>query len=357
MGVGTGAEDAHAVAFAEVEGEMVGVALIEDVGAVAGGTGEDDGGGGSGASADVDGVTDGFVHGFRETAELAAIEIDPTNGVLLGLTGDEDDFGFNDAGFGDEVAAGFDHDVRERGTEVAAEGLGDGVAVSLGGGDGGGVLGRKATTEVEGGEMDAGGAEAAEEEGGEGDGVLPGVRIGLLGADVEGEAVGDEAEGGGGAEELEGHFRVAAELAGERPFGSAAGSEETGGNACAGGVAGDFFEFGGAIDGEHVDAGGVGFGDGGGFLDGVAEGEAGSGDAELEALTDFGGTGDIETGPGGGEGVDDFGHGVGLHGVVDMGEGEGAGEFTVFPFDHGKVDGEEGRRQVSRRARLREDLR
>lgn len=159
---------------------------------------------------------------------------------------------------------------------------------------------------------------------------------------MEGEAVGSEAEGGGGAEELEGHFGIAAELAGEGPFGSAAGGEEAGGDAGAWGMAGDFFEFGGAIEGEHVDAGGVSFSDGGGFLDGVAEGKAGGGDAELEALGDFGGAGDVEAGSDGGEGVDDFGHGVGLHGVVDVGEGEGAGEFVILAVDDGEVDGEQG---------------
>ena len=58
---------------------------------------------------------------------------------------------------------------------------------------------------------------------------------------MEGEAEGGKAEGGSGAEELEGHFRVTAELAGERPLGSAAGGEEAGGDTGAGGVAGDFF--------------------------------------------------------------------------------------------------------------------
>ena len=90
----------------------------------------------------------------------------------------------------------------------------------------------------------------------------------------------------------------------------------------------------------------MGFGDGGRFLDGVAEGEAGGGDPHFEALTDFGGAGDVEAGTGGGEGVDDFGHGIGLHGVVDVGEGEGAGEFVVFAFDHGEVHGEEGSGEV-----------
>ena len=180
MGVGSGAEDAEAVAFVKVEGEVIGVAFIEDVGAVAGGSGDDDGGGGSGAAVGVDGVADGFVHGFGESAEFAAVEVDPAEVVVLGLAGDEDDFGFDDAGFGDEVAAGFDHDVGERGTEVAAKGLGDGVAVGLGGGNGGGVLSGEAAAEVESVETDVLGLEAAEEMSGHGDGVFPGIGIGLL---------------------------------------------------------------------------------------------------------------------------------------------------------------------------------
>ena len=90
----------------------------------------------------------------------------------------------------------------------------------------------------------------------------------------------------------------------------------------AGGVRGDLPELLLGVGGELLHAHGVGMGDVGGALDGVAEGDAVGGDAEAEAEVDLAARGAVEAPAQLGQRRHDLGRGVRLDRVVDRGVAE-----------------------------------
>ena len=84
--------------------------------------------------------------------------------------------------------------------------------------------------------------------------------------------------------------------------------------------------------------GGVGVGDVGGALDGVAEGDAVAGHAEAEAEVDLAARGAVEPPAELGQRRHDLGRRVGLHGVVDRGVAEARRERAVLGAQHLEVE-------------------
>ncbi len=103
---------------------------------------------------------------------------------------------------------------------------------------------------------------------------VPHARVALLRADMEREAVGDEAERMGALEHARRHLRRAAELARQRPFRARAVAQDPAEHLRAGRGARDLFDLGLAIDGEEADAERVGARDVLLLLDRVAEADA-----------------------------------------------------------------------------------
>ncbi len=104
--------------------------------------------------------------------------------------------------------------------------------------------------------------------------LVPGLRAALLRADVEGHAAGFEPRPVGVLQHLDGHLRVAAELARQRPFGAGAVEQEAAEHLGAGRRARDLVDLGLAVDGIEPHAELVGPRDVALLLDGVAERDA-----------------------------------------------------------------------------------
>jgi hypothetical protein len=104
--------------------------------------------------------------------------------------------------------------------------------------------------------------------------LVPLLEVGLLAADMEGDAEGIEPPLLGLAQEVLGHLRRAAELLAERPFGAAAIDQNAAEHPRARRHAGELLQLGLAVEGEQAHALLVGPGDVLFLLDGVAEGDA-----------------------------------------------------------------------------------
>ena len=142
------------------------------------------------------------------------------------------------------------------------------------------------------------------------------------------------------------HFRLASELARQRPFGAVALDQETAIDPGAGRGVGDLFEFRVAVEGEHAHAQGIGARDIRFFLDGIAEGDAGRRDAVTKAEIDFGQAGHVEVGAKQGQSSHDLVGRVRLDGIEDIGQRERPGQRHVVMLDDIDIDHQAGVGQV-----------
>ncbi len=160
---------------------------------------------------------------------------------------------------------------------------------------------------------------------------------------MEGNAVGLQAQLAGQDQQVHGHVGLAAELARQRPVcGSRALGENTHVDLGAGSGLGDVAQVGFGVGGEQAHALLVEVADVLGFLDGVAVADALRTDAGLHHLVQFVDRGDIEVRTLVAQQLGDFGSGIGLHRVVDPGEGEAVGQLVVGIGDGLLVDDHEG---------------
>src|SRR6478672_5450282 len=222
-GVGAGRLEADDVALGEVEREVHGSHLVEHVGAVAGRPREDTGSGRAAVGAGLDAVADRLLEGLDQTGEDAGVEVDPP------------------------AVAAFDHahHGRHEGAGVADHGppgLGDGPRSVFAEGlpqlvlDDGAVCGERRdvalvprgepAAEVEQPRGEPVGAYRLEHGGSGGDRAAPGVRVALLGADVEAHAGRVQAERDGEPEDVHGLADRTAVLAGQWPVGAVAGGDQ-----------------------------------------------------------------------------------------------------------------------------------
>ena len=144
------------------------------------------------------------------------------------------------------------------------------------------------------GSVDAALAAFAEDGRRRGERPVPGVRVALLRADMERDAVGVEAEPMGVLEHVDRHRGLAAELARQRPFGAVAVEQDAAEDARAGRGAGDLLDLLHAVDGEQAHAALIGARDVALLLDGVAEGDAVRLGAGGEHHLDLGDRGGVE---------------------------------------------------------------
>ena len=111
---------------------------------------------------------------------------------------------------------------------------------------------------------------------------------------MEGHAIGDEAEAMGVLEHARRHFRRAAELARQRPFGAGAVAQDAAEHFRARRGARDLLDLGFAVDGEEAHAKRIGAGDVALLLDRIAEGDAVGRRAGGERLLDLDDRGRVE---------------------------------------------------------------
>ena len=148
--------------------------------------------------------------------------------------------------------------------------------------------------------------------------LVPLLEVGLLAADMEGDAVGIEPPLLGLAQQVLGHLRRAAELLAERPLGAAAIDQHAAEHARARRHAGELLQLRLAVEGEQAHALLVGPGDVLLLLDGVAEGDAVDRDAGRLHELDLAAGGGVELRAGGRQARQDLRRRVGLHGVEDV---------------------------------------
>src|SRR5262249_29512090 len=153
-----------------------------------------------------------LIDGLGETVEFADVEIDPAYLVLRAALGDQHDLGLDHAGIADQAAAGLDDGFRNRVAEVAAQGAEDRLAVALELRRLAQILRREAAAEVDHVERDAALRTGAEDRRRRGERTIPRLDIVLLRADMERDAVRDEAVPVRELEDVGRVIRLAAEL-------------------------------------------------------------------------------------------------------------------------------------------------
>src|SRR5262249_33986608 len=168
--------------------------------------------------------------------------------------------------------------------------------------------------------------------------LVPLLEVGLLAADMEGDAVGIEPPLLGLAQQVLGHLGRTAELLAERPFGAAAIDQHAAEYARAGSGAGELVQFGFAVEGKQPPPPLVGPGDVLLLLDGVAEGNAVEGHAGGLHQLDLAAACGVELGTEPRQARQDLRRRVGLHGVEDMRRRQKLAHAPVVVLDHVEVD-------------------
>src|SRR5208282_3578180 len=121
-------------------------------------------------------------------------------------------------GVADHAAAWLDDRLRDAVAEMATQRAKNRLAVGSDARDVLEIAGREAAAEIDHLELDAALGEIAEDRGGDPERPVPHARVALLRADVERQAVRNEAERLGAFEHARRHLRRAAELARQRPI-------------------------------------------------------------------------------------------------------------------------------------------
>src|SRR6476646_8482651 len=224
--IGPGAFDQQLVDDLERHRKRIRALLVQHVGAVAGRAGEHARGHVRAVMRGADGVTDRLVHGLGQTAELADVQVHPAHLVLVALLRDEHDLGFDDAGVAHHAATRLDDGLRNLVAEVLAQRAEDRAAVGHDRRHVLQVLGRETPAHVDHGQVDAALGAVAEYLRGHRQRTVPRLHLALLRADMEGDDARLQAQALGDVEHLDSHFRVAAELARQRPFGAGAVIED-----------------------------------------------------------------------------------------------------------------------------------
>ena len=168
--------------------------------------------------------------------------------------------------------------------------------------------------------------------------LVPLLEVGLLAADMEGDAVGVEPPLLGLAQQVLGHLRRAAELLAERPLGAAAIDQHAAEHARARRDAAELLQLGLAVEGEQAHALLVGPGDVLFLLDGVAEGDAVHRNAGGLDELDLAAARGVELRARGRQARQDLRGRVGLHGVEDVGRRQELAHAPEVVLDHVEVD-------------------
>src|SRR5580658_6232587 len=209
--VGTGPFDQHFVADLKAYRQRVRHLFVEHVGRIAGRSCKH-------AWAELaiarssDGIADRLVYGFGKAAEFADVEIDPAHVVVLALLRDEHDLGLDRTGIADQPAARLDNSLWDAVAEMAPQRAEDRRAVGFHRRHVLEVLGRKTAAQVDHRQRHAALAAFAEYSRRGCERPVPGMRVTLLGADVERDAVSFETKLMGMLEHVGRHGRLAAEL-------------------------------------------------------------------------------------------------------------------------------------------------
>jgi hypothetical protein len=164
----------------------------------------------------------------------------------------------------------------------------------------------------------------------------------LLGADVEGNAVGDEAEPVRQLQNVGGVVRFTAELARQRPFRARSVAVDAADDAGARRRAGDLLDLGFAVGRVQRHPEPKGGRDLGLFLDGIAVRDALRQGAGGEHRLRLAHRGDIEAGAELDQQLEDVGRRIGLHGVEHLAVGQRLGEGQIVLAHDVEVDHEAG---------------
>src|SRR5205823_10072088 len=199
-----------------------------------------------------DGIANRLVHRLGEPAELADIEIDPPHIVLVALLRDQNDLRLDDAGVADHAAARLDDGLRDLVAEVLAQRAEDRPAVLHDRRHVLEVLGRESAAHVDHRQVDAALGAVTEYGRGHCQCAVPRLHLALLRADMERDAARLQAKALGEVERFDRHFRIAAELARQRPFGARAIIEYAAEYLGAGGGARYLLDLCGAIDSKQA---------------------------------------------------------------------------------------------------------
>ena len=207
------------------------------------------------------------------------------------------------------------------------------------------VLGRETAAQIDHRQRHAALAAVAEHRGRRGERPVPGMRVALLRADVERDAVSLKAQSVRVLEHVDRHGRLAAELARQRPFRPDAVEEDAAEHPAARRGAGDLLDLGLAIDREQAHAERVGARDVALLLDGVAVGDAVGGGAGREHHLDLGDRGGVEAGAEAGKQRQHLRRRVRLHGVEHARVGQRLGEAAIVFAHDVEIDDEAGPRR------------
>jgi hypothetical protein len=106
--VGTGRQEIDRIADREIEWQLVGMTAVEDIGTVAGRTGEDHRTTGTSVTRRADAVMDALVESLVEAVVKAGVEVNPTLALVRRFARNKQDLGAQQAGIADQVPAGLD---------------------------------------------------------------------------------------------------------------------------------------------------------------------------------------------------------------------------------------------------------
>ena len=278
-----------------------------------------------------DRVADRLVHGLGEAAELADVEVDPSDLVgIRGLLRHQHHLGLDQAGIADHAAARLDDRLGDLVAEMLGQAPEDRLAVALHARHRLEVLGREAAAEIDHRQADAALRAFAEDRRRGAERPVPGLGVALLRADMERDAVGLQPLAVGVLQHVRGHLGHAAELAGQRPVGPGPVAQDAaehphlaGRHAQRVGGPGDLLDLGLAIDREQADAELQRAADAALLLDGVAVGDPVGGGAGGQHHLHLGHRRGVEAGAHLGEQAQHLGGRVRLHGVEHAGVRQG----------------------------------